>query len=291
LSEYLPEPILKRIDLNALTIAKDSFIDEDFKEHYSDILYSVPFRNSAAELLIYLLFEHKSYSDKWVALQLLRYLIKIWDQYLKQNPKAKKLPPIFPMVLYHGENKWHIADNFYSLVQDDEELLKPFTPEFRYQLYDISHLPDEQIRGEVIGKIVLLILKYSFKSELKQRLPEFISLLYHVANKSTALEILEVLLRYVVQATGQFDEKDIKEVIKQSSIGEDVMQTFIDKYIQQGKQEGSKQLLINQIESRFGNIPNWAKQKIELADAMLINQWGIRLLNSESLDDVIGDTV
>jgi hypothetical protein len=62
-----------------------------------------------------------------------------------------------------------------------------------------------------------------------------------VANKNTALEILEVLLRYVVQATGQFDEKDINEVIKQSSIGEDVMQTFIDKYIQQGKKEGMQE--------------------------------------------------
>ena len=43
LSEYLPEQILKRVNLNALTIAKDSFVDEEFREHASDILYTVPF--------------------------------------------------------------------------------------------------------------------------------------------------------------------------------------------------------------------------------------------------------
>ena len=74
------------------------------------------------------------------------------------------------------------------------------------------------------------------------------------------------------------------------------MQTFIDKYIdqgiqqgmQQGMQQGAMQILMEQMQARFGNIPTWAKQKIELADMGMIEKWSIRLLDSESLKDVIG---
>ncbi|MDY0363006.1 MAG: Rpn family recombination-promoting nuclease/putative transposase [Desulforegulaceae bacterium] len=54
---------------------------------------------------IYLLFEHKSYYDKWIHLQLLEYLIKIWCQDIKNN-NPDNLLVIIPMVLYHGRYKW-----------------------------------------------------------------------------------------------------------------------------------------------------------------------------------------
>ncbi|WP_133514341.1 Rpn family recombination-promoting nuclease/putative transposase [Halanaerobium saccharolyticum] len=41
------------------------------------------------------LIEHKSYPDKEVSLQLLKYITKIWDLYLKQN-NSGKLPVVLP---------------------------------------------------------------------------------------------------------------------------------------------------------------------------------------------------
>ncbi len=103
-STYLPEPILQQIDLDTLVISKDSFVDEELRHHYSDLLYTVKHRQK--DLHLYLLFEHKSSPDHWIALQLLRYMVRIWEQSRKQQPKAKKLPIIIPLVLYHGRNTW-----------------------------------------------------------------------------------------------------------------------------------------------------------------------------------------
>lgn len=100
----LPGEIRKNVNLATLSIVKDSFIDKELKEHFSDILYTVKYRKT--DMFIYLLFEHKSYPDQLSGFQILRYETKIWEQYLKQNPKAKKLPPIFPMLLYHGQAEW-----------------------------------------------------------------------------------------------------------------------------------------------------------------------------------------
>ncbi|MCP4347364.1 MAG: DUF4351 domain-containing protein [Desulfobacterales bacterium] len=138
---------------------------------------------------------------------------------------------------------------------------------------------------------MLLIAKYIMRPDLRQKLPEILSMFHKAANRKTALEILEVLLRYVVQATEQFDEKDIRKLIEQSSIGEDIMQTFIDKYISQGLHwglhQGEAKLLLRQMEARFGAIPQWAKQKIEQADIAVIEDWGIRLLSADSLKEVL----
>jgi hypothetical protein len=53
--------------------------------------------------------------DAWVAFQVLRYLVRIWEQALEQ--KVKKLPPIFPLVLYHGRARWRAARDFGALIE------------------------------------------------------------------------------------------------------------------------------------------------------------------------------
>lgn len=81
LMNYLPAEILSVTDLESLEICKDSFIEEELKDYYSDILYRVAF--DGEEGYIYLLFEHKSYADRLIFLQLLEYMIRIWRLLMK----------------------------------------------------------------------------------------------------------------------------------------------------------------------------------------------------------------
>ncbi|QTA86181.1 Rpn family recombination-promoting nuclease/putative transposase [Desulfonema magnum] len=256
LRHYLPKSLLSNLDMRTLNIIKDSFIDRELREHFSDILYTARFRNT--DLYIYLLFEHKSYRENPEALQILRYKVRIWEQYVKKHPKARKVPPTFSMLLYHGKSRWTVSRKFQTIVeQSNDRLLKKYVPEFRYKLCDISHLPDDKIRGDVLGRIVLLVAKYVFRPDLREKLPQILSLFHAVADRRTAFEILEVLLRYVVRATEKFDENDIREIVEQSSIGEDIMQTFIDKYISQEE----IRLLLRLMEARFGKLPPVGKGK------------------------------
>ncbi|MEA1969732.1 MAG: Rpn family recombination-promoting nuclease/putative transposase, partial [Thermodesulfobacteriota bacterium] len=55
----IPKEILTLIDFETLDISKESFIDEELKEYFSDILYTVNIAGSNS--YIYILFEHKSY--------------------------------------------------------------------------------------------------------------------------------------------------------------------------------------------------------------------------------------
>jgi hypothetical protein len=33
-------------------------------------------------------------------------MVRIWELFLKQNKKAKYLPVIIPLVIYHGKPRW-----------------------------------------------------------------------------------------------------------------------------------------------------------------------------------------
>jgi predicted transposase YdaD len=63
-----------------------SFIDEGTRRSQCDRLYRVQLR-SGGEAFVYFLIEHKSAPDGRVALQLLRYLARIWERHQRRGGK------------------------------------------------------------------------------------------------------------------------------------------------------------------------------------------------------------
>jgi predicted transposase/invertase (TIGR01784 family) len=147
LEENLPKSLIDRLDFNTLKIAKDSFVDKKLSQYFSDLLYEVKLQGKPA--LVYLLFDHKSKEDKFTGFQLLKYMVRIWESYFKQNKKVRYLPVIIPMVVYHGEKKWRIDSRFNSLFEETEHM-EEYIPNFRYDVYDVSHIPDEDIQGACV---------------------------------------------------------------------------------------------------------------------------------------------
>lgn len=58
MKNYLPKSILKVIDLEQIQSEKESYIDEELKENFSDILFKTKIQGK--EGYIYFLFEHKN---------------------------------------------------------------------------------------------------------------------------------------------------------------------------------------------------------------------------------------
>lgn len=56
----------------------------------------------AAGLLLYILFEHQSTPDPLMPYRMLRYALRIWDRWLTEHEGARSLPPLLPLVLFHG---------------------------------------------------------------------------------------------------------------------------------------------------------------------------------------------
>jgi predicted transposase/invertase (TIGR01784 family) len=106
LTEYLPAEIIKDMDFNTLCISKDTFINKKLAKYFCDVLYQVKLNNIG--IFIYLLIDHKSREEPFMGFQFLKYMVRIWELYLKQNTKAETLPVIIPIVIYHGPRKWEV---------------------------------------------------------------------------------------------------------------------------------------------------------------------------------------
>ena len=100
-TRFAPD-VIKELDLDTLSLEKDSFIDPQLRESYSDLLYSVQLKNqqmAVVQALVYFLFEHKSEAEPLTAFQMLRYIVRIWEQRLRND---LPLCPIIPLVVYQG---------------------------------------------------------------------------------------------------------------------------------------------------------------------------------------------
>jgi predicted transposase/invertase (TIGR01784 family) len=106
LRERLPKELADQI-VGDPTLVEGSFIDEGMRRSQCDRLYRVQLR-SGGEAFVYFLIEHKSAPDGRVALQLLRYLARIWERHQRRGGRRGLLPAVFPLVVYHGRARWTV---------------------------------------------------------------------------------------------------------------------------------------------------------------------------------------
>ena len=190
---YLPEHLVAAIDLTTLEIVKESFIDEELRQYFSDLLLQVNLKRGGA-VFIYILLEHKSAPDDLVALQLFTYLARIWQPNLRN--KTKPLLLVFPVVFYHGEEGWNVSRSFNALFDfGGLESLREYAPEFKYHLCDLSKI--EVNKGEARLRAGLTALKYSRSDELPSRLREIFETIRQLP-EWRVMGYIRTVLKYLV---------------------------------------------------------------------------------------------
>ena len=126
-------------------------------EYEADTIKRVYIRdaNGTLEKEVYVisLIEHKSDIDYDVAMQLLRYMTAIWQDYKEtENKKVKgsskrksfRYPLIVPIIYYEGSKKWtadfHLKDRI-----DLAEQMEKYIPDFSYEVVSVNQYTNEEL--------------------------------------------------------------------------------------------------------------------------------------------------
>ncbi len=283
LENYLPKKVLGIVNLDSLEICKDSFIENDLKNYYSDMLYKVNLGGSPG--YIYFLFEHKSYPDRLVHLQLLEYMIKIWRLDQKQS-KKKKLSIIIPLLLYHGPQKWKTKDHFSSLLEGPVDVMADYIPNFQYVLYDLSKYSDADIKGTITARVVMLILKHIFDQDFTGKLPGILSLLKDLSEKETGLQYFECLVKYIFSNVEDITPEEFQSIVSNTlsedkgglimTLAEKLRNEGLQKGLQKGLEQGLEQGLLEGIEFavsiKFGDTDDCKSIIAKIKNIRDINQ-------------------
>ncbi len=257
---YLPPVLLEAVDLQSLEICKDSFIEKELEDYFSDMLYKVELAGSPG--YIYVLLEHKSYDDKYLHLQLLEYMIKIWRLFLKQHEnennseetlsvtsrkRAKNKPPlpiVLPILIYHGDSNWpQDRRRFSSLLSGPVSLFSDYIPDFTFMLHDLTALPDDEIKGAVMLKVMQLLFKHVQDTDIMDKLPGILLLLRDVLDARTGMESLVAVFKYLFNTIDGVSAEDIKNIVEHALSKKEggLVMTLAEKLRMEGREEGREE--------------------------------------------------
>jgi hypothetical protein len=278
--------------------------DEDLDEERMDLVFSA--LAGGRRVLVYVLCEHQSKVDPWMAFRLLSYLVAIWRGYRAEHPRAKKLPAILPLVVHHSRTGWTAPVAFEAMLDADEDLLAalgPYVPRFRFLLDDLSVQSDEALRGRkrmtAGGRVVVLSLKHG-RDQVEVR----VRVLSPDAKAPGARDVLTPVLRYILE-TSPIKADPLRGLVARQvgpKVAEEIM-TGAEQLRREGRAEGKREgraegkregevqgkreALLVLLRQRFGRLPAVTKARVDKATPAKLDAWLGKVLTAGSLDDVL----
>ena len=218
LQANLPERLTKELEWQSLSLVKGTFIDDEFQDTASDLLFLVKSKSVGQDLFLYVLFEHQSRPEKWMRFRLLKYMCRIWDESFKKSPKQDFLIPVMPLVFYQGKNKWSYSTKFRDLFRAKQRRAD-FIPDFGHILIDQSGIKSEEIKGALKARITQLLLLAAYHNEAKAKVFEILpELLTQIEEEPTnGLNYPVIFARYLAQTQSPEDVEKLIERTKQLS--------------------------------------------------------------------------
>ncbi len=145
LETFVNQEWVDNLDFTSCEPLDKSFISEHYKETESDLIYKIQFHDR--EVYIYILIEFQSTVESFMALRVLNYITNFYMDFLVNNRDVKKLPAVFPIVLYNGEAPWTAPVNLSALIEQNPPL-GAFALDFQYFL-----IAENQYSKEALLKI------------------------------------------------------------------------------------------------------------------------------------------
>ncbi len=210
---FLPKEIWQDLQLDQLTLDGTSYITHELKAYFSDLVWQCPYHDT--EINIAFLFEHKTYQPKFVHIQLLRYMLQIWEQDIKE--KRKYLRPVIPIIVYQGSKKW-ILKPMAECFPDVDKSLTKYVPNFEYELSDLPRIPEDDILKLDSKKLTLgLYAMANYRSFLK--LIETMDRLYlvvnHFENTEENTNFVDTIIVYLMKAN-KIKSDEMKELLEKT---------------------------------------------------------------------------
>jgi len=267
----LAPALAESVDLEALRLESGSFIDSQFRSSESDLLFSAPFRGQGSDdpgCLFYFLLEHFSSLPRFPGLQILRYMVRIWESLIAEaredGSAPEKLPPIVPVVVFQNRDRWEVPTRFAEQVAippSCEEPLRPFVPDFGFSLLQLAEIPYEAIAGTPAGILVLRTLKAERRGELLGD-----AVWDEPMMAKAGRELFERVLRYLMgggvdkEAFRRRLEKVVEPEIRSAAMT--LAEQFIKEGLEEGIETGHRADILEVLELRFGEVPQGLRESI-----------------------------
>lgn len=237
ISKTFPSELTQKLNFETLELDKTEYVDKKMKTSFSDIVYNCVYGKDI-KIKISLLFEHKSYPESFPHLQLLGYMLNIWQSQIKQK---QDLTPVIPIIFYHGERRW-TQKPFEKYFENLDKTLQKFIPKFDYLLIETSKYTDQQIKElfeSLQLQVGLLIIKNIYNEQkILQEITEIFAGINQILQTEKGEQFFETVVSYLYFATNLETQKLVE---KMRTISPKAEQKFVSTAMRlqlKGKIEG-----------------------------------------------------
>ena len=252
----------------------------------ADALFEVEVRGGGT-VLVHVLFEHLSGPAPGTPLKLQEYMTAIWRRSFKTN-RLRSLRPIIPVVICHGPHRGAVPESFLELV-DVPEVLAGRLPllDFGIEIHDLGTIPPSELADDAATRGALFALKISHVED--PPLGVLLEIARDLADRPEDSLVRIEGMGYVLGALRVSDER--YEALLNSrdpEVCDMVLLTIAEREWRKGQAEGRAEIVLAQLENRFGPIPPHVVKRVRSADPSELLAWSAALLRARRLEDIFG---
>ncbi len=263
ISHYLPESCKELLDLTTINVEKESFVEEDLKQKFSDVVFSIKMKNKE-EAFIYTLIEVEVSPKYWTAFKLWKYVFLLLERH--KTAKQEKLPLVIPIVLYHGNRPFNAPRNLWDLF--GHPILAKELMGGDYQLVNLYAMPDEQIKQKEHLGMLEYFMKYIYQRDMLKLWDAFLENFKSciLLDKEKGYIYIRSFLWYSNSKLPEDKQPVLEKIITKHLPREDkkdIMRTIAQKYRDEGIQIGRTKGKLE------GKLEGKEERNIEIAKSML----------------------
>ncbi len=237
IEQFLPKDLIDQLDLDTLKIDPNSYINDELKETFSDLVWSCHLKDSTEQRNIAFLLEHKSFKPDFPHFQLLEYQLGAWKT---QRAAQQKLVPIIPIVLYHGKEKWQYEafDSYFGAI---EPSTLRFMPCFDYIFINLQDYSDAQIKrlhSIFLQKVLISFKHYLDKNYLKLNIVEILFVGYDSTINELTLSFIKLFSVYLANISGVSQKIILQEAFNSKNNLNPEIMSIVDEIIEIGIEKG-----------------------------------------------------
>lgn len=291
---FVHEDWVHQLDYSTLEKVSGSYVSDDLRDREDDIIWRIRIRPGgpaapAAQgkatgewLYVYLLLEFQSSNDTYMAVRILTYIGLLYQDLIKSGQTSgRKLPAVFPLVLYNGERPWSAARELEELIEPVPTSLGAYRPRLRYFVLDEGRVSEASLHqaDNAIASLVQLERSTS-PQEIADVVGQLVYKLQAPQNRelrrALTIWVRRLVLRRFVPEGEIMELEDLPEV--HHMISERVeswtqqwlkqgIQQGIQQGMQQGKLEAEAEMLRRLLARRFGPLSPEVLAQINAASA------------------------
>ncbi|MEO5333783.1 MAG: Rpn family recombination-promoting nuclease/putative transposase [Magnetococcus sp. YQC-5] len=297
-SGFIHEAWVAGLDFSTLEKVNTVYVTDDFRKRIDDLVWKVRWHGTDRWLYIYAIMEPQSTVDDIMAVRHILYEM-LFYQDLRQSgqiQKGQKFPPVVPIVLYNGKERWTAAMDVDEMIEESPPGLEAYRPHMRYLLVDEHRYQESDLKSMQNGVAALFRLEKSRSlADVRQVIQELIVWLngpeHQELRRSFAKWLSRILLPRLFKKSGAIPEvmPEMNELEEVRTMLAETAEGWTREWLRQGRQEGEAKILTRQLQRRFGDLPAWVSEKIAKAEPSFLEKWADRVLDTQTLDAVFVD--